>query len=138
MKYWLPLVCLLIAPGCTSRAAASAPIQVPFDTADEAKAQNAVVDAVNATIAANDFARLSKMEAEFRASRARTPSGSWKLAIFHAALQYTLKDGLERDAGCTYRKAPFLARWAKAEPSSPAPAITDAASLRGVATKNQF
>ncbi len=80
-------------------------------------------------IATNDFGALSKMEEDLRSTRARMSSGVWKLAVFHAGLQFYLAEGLQSDDACQYRKAPFVRQWASATPDSPGPSITDAALL---------
>ncbi|MFO1239007.1 MAG: hypothetical protein U1E64_01525 [Sphingomonadaceae bacterium] len=120
--------CILVFPGCRSLAASDT--LAPISTSpDEKTERDAILGKVQAAIAASDFAALNGMEEEFRSSRARMPSGLWKLAVFHAGLQFYLAKGLERQFDCQYRTAEFIAKWAAAAPDNPAPVITDAAML---------
>ena len=128
-RWWLFIPCLFGLPGFTSQAAAVEREQEAANSSDELAERNAILSKVRAAIAAGDFAALSAMENEFRTSRARTPSGIWRLAMFHVALQAYLAEGLEREGGCEYRDAQFVQRWGAATPRNPAPFITDAALL---------
>ena len=103
--------------------------QVVARSSDEQAERDAILKQVQAAIAARDFAGLSAMEEDLRTSRARTPSGVWKLAVLHGGLQFYLADGLKSEDGCQYRDAQFLRDWAAASPRNPAPVITDAALL---------
>ena len=123
----LSLACVLILSGCAAEAAS--PDTVKASLADENAEREMVLGAVRKAIASDDFAALDAMERNFRTSRARTPSGLWKLGVFHAGLQSYLAEGLDRDHGCQYRKAHFVERWRTAAPGEPASAITDAALL---------
>ena len=125
----LLMMCSLVLPGCILQVAASDTVPALASSSDEKAERDAVLSRVQAAIVANDFASLSTMEDAFRSSRARTPSGVWKLAVFHAGLQAYLAEGLEPEDECRYRRAQFVQRWAAAEPRSPAPAITNAALL---------
>ena len=123
------IACLLCLPNCTARAAAPDTGQVVASSSDESVAQDLIYKRVKTAIDVDDFAILSAMEDDFRSSRARTPSGIWKLAAFHGALQAYLADGLQHDSGCKYRRSDFVQRWTSAFPHNPAPVITDAALL---------
>ncbi|PZO89436.1 MAG: hypothetical protein DI623_10245 [Sphingomonas sanxanigenens] len=130
MNRWLLFVLSLVSlGGCTSEAAVPDIGQVVASSSDETAERDAIYAQVKAAIASDDFAALSAMEEDFRSSRARTPSGTWKLAAYHAALQADLAEGIGPSFGCTYKKADFVKRWAAAEPRNPAPFITDAAML---------
>ena len=96
---------------------------------DEESERSTILTAITSAIAIENYAKLSAMEAEFRMSRARTPSGVWKLAVYHAGVQTYLADGLLPESGCKYSKTQFVQAWATASPDSPAPFITDAALL---------
>jgi hypothetical protein len=94
--------------------------------ADELAVREAIHAKVKAAIAADDFAGLNSMEQDLLNSRARTPSGWWKLALFHRYLRYELGEGLEAKDGCEYRKADFVKRWGEATPRAALPVITAA------------
>lgn len=126
----LLLICLIAISFGNFQAISSEYIQKSTSSADEKADHDAIMDAVRTAIASNDFVFLSKMGDELRSTRARTPSGLWKLAVFHAGLQYYLSEGLEQERGCQYSKANFVRQWAAALPGSPAPIITDAALLQ--------
>jgi hypothetical protein len=119
---------LLCLPSCTVSAAPESDL-VNVSTLDEEAVREAILQRVKTSIASNDFAGLSAMENDFRSSRARTPSGLWKLAVFHAGVQAYLAPGLQRENGCKYQKQQFLRQWSAASPTNPAPVITDAALL---------
>lgn len=129
IRWPLFILCLFSLPGCASQAATADGGRAIVNSSDEGAARDAILGEVQAAIAARDFAGLSAMEEDFRASRARTPSGAWKLAMFHAGLQTYLAEGLQSDGGCHYDDAQFVQRWAAATPRNPAPFITDAALL---------
>lgn len=123
------ILCLLGLPGCPSPAARPDVVQAVNNSSDEQTERNVILSKVQAAISSRDFAGLSAMEEDLRRSRARTPSGVWKLALFHTGLQSYLAEGLQRDGGCQYRDAQFVRRWETASPHNPAPYITDAALL---------
>lgn len=125
----LLIICLLGLASCSAKAAPPDTGQVVANSSDEQAERDAILKRVRTAIAAKDFAGLSAMEDDFRSSRARTPSGVWKLAVLHAGLQLYLAEGLKPDSGCQYRDAPFVRQWAAAAPRNPAPVITDAALL---------
>jgi hypothetical protein len=56
-------------------------------TADDQVERGAISDRVEALLEAENFAALNKMAAEFRTTRARTPSGVRKLRVFHMSVQ---------------------------------------------------
>lgn len=85
-----------------------------------------IIRQVKHAIDTEDFAKLDSMDHEFRTSRARLPSGIWKLAAFHAGLKYFLTEGLTREQGCILRHNPFIEHWRTISPSSPAVIITEA------------
>lgn len=123
------ILCLVFVTGCSSLAASSGEITGKFDPADENAAHQAILGKVESAVAAEDFDALNRMEREYLEGRTRTPSGLWKLAIFHTGVQFYLSKGLRADDGCQYRMASFVRKWSAAAPGNPAPAITDAALL---------
>lgn len=124
------LLALLI---CSTGCAAAKPLpdlpDVTTSSAEESAVREEIVGKVREAVRAEDFAALSALEEDFRSTRARTPSGVWKLAVFHAGVESVLDDGLSAAQGCRYVRAPFVAQWQTAAPKSPAPAIADAALL---------
>lgn len=121
----------LIAGGCSliSRAAESSPAdtgKVEAVSNDELRERKVVLRQVDAAIAANDFAALDKLGEQLRTSRARTPSGLWKLGAYHAELQFKLSKGMSRENGCVVPGAGFAARWLRHSPNGPAAIITNA------------
>jgi hypothetical protein len=125
----LLLFCFLCLCGCKAQAAPPDTGQVVATSSDEEAERELILNKVRTAIDSSDFAGLSAMEEDFRSSRARTPSGVWKLAAFHAGLQAYLADGLQQEAGCEYRRAAFVQQWTDAAPRNPAPSITNAALL---------
>lgn len=121
--------CLLLLPECMARATPVDTGQVAASSPDDEAQREAIFEKIRTAIAKDDFTSLSAMEDDFRSTRAQTPSGLWKLAVFYSGIQAYLAEGLERDSGCQYRKAQFVRRWASASPRNPAPFITDAALL---------
>ncbi len=121
------LAALLLSPGCSAEAGPIDTGKVEASSTDEMSERKSIINTVDLAIARQDFAALDALEREYRTSRAHTPSGLWKLAFFHAAVQYNLGEGLERKDGCIYRHAPFVEQWRAAAPNEPAPIITEAA-----------
>lgn len=103
--------------------------KVESSSTDDRVERNIILEKVRSAIVATDFSRLSAMGDDYRSSRARIPSGIWKLGVFHAGLQAYLADGLQPQDGCDYRKAQFVQRWAAAAPHDPAAHITNAELL---------
>ena len=128
-RFPLLIFCLLCMSSCMSKAASHDTGLVAASALDETAVRDAILEQVQSAVAARDFARLSAMEADFRASRARTPSGISKLGVVHAGLQSYLAEGLQPEDGCEYRDAQFVRDWAASFPHNPAPVITDAALL---------
>jgi hypothetical protein len=132
----LAICTALVLAGCgfISGAAESSPIdtgKVEARTDDELGEQKIVLNQVDAAIAANDFAALDKLERQYRTSRARAPSGVWKLGVFHAEVQFNLTKGMSPENGCAAPGASFVAKWLRHDPVAPAAIITSAAlSLR--------
>lgn len=125
----LTIFAMLALGGCSASVAAPGDTLAPAIASDEEAERTAIYDQIKAAIAANDFSDLNAMEKGYRVSRARTSSGMWKLALYHAGLQFYLAEGLEKNKGCQYRKQDFVRRWTLATPESPAPVITEAALL---------
>ena len=115
--------------GCAAEAGPVDTGKVEAASTDEMDERQVVLDRVAKAIKDEDFAALDAMALEYRSSRARTPSGVWKLAVYHAGLQAYLGKGLQREEGCTYRMADFVRRWREAGGDQPAAVITDASLL---------
>lgn len=127
IKHILLASCLIAAQACTA-GFDNGPAPKANGT-DEVSERNAVYARIDTALAAGDFAGLSAMEADFRASRARTPSGLWKLAVFHAGVQHRLAAGLDRAHACGFPSQVTLRQWAAVMPDNPAPVVTEAALL---------
>ena len=102
----------------------------PVDTSaahssDEQVVRAAISKRVDALMDGEDFAGLNKMAAEFRATKARTPSGVWKLRVFYLSVSGHIAQA--QPAGeCANMSLPMLKRWVAADPSAPAPVIAQA------------
>lgn len=81
-----------------------------------------IVRRVQKLVRARDYAGLSALARTYRVTRARTPSGTWKLAIFHGSIRAALPLP-EPQQHCTFAAVKFLKRWRMATPRSPAPYI---------------
>ena len=128
----LAICAALVLGGCgfISGAAESSPVdtgKVEARTNDDIGEWKIVLNQVDAAIAANDFAALDKLEAQYRTSRARTPGGGWKLGAFHAELQFNLTKGMSRENGCAAHGSAFAAKWLRHSAAAPAAVITSAA-----------
>jgi hypothetical protein len=97
-------------------------------TADDRLVRAAIMRRVDALLKTEDFSALNKMDAEFRTTRARTPSGMWKLRVFHLSVRYYITQS-QPDGECVSTAEPMLKRWLTADPSAPAPVITQASVL---------
>jgi hypothetical protein len=84
-----------------------------------------ITDAVHKAVERSDYAALDRMATDFRASKARTTSGVWKLAVFHA--QMLEEAGPPGD--CAKPSPRFSADWLAHSPASPAAVIVRAAVL---------
>lgn len=124
----LCLAGLLLLTPTVACSAAPAPLP-PVSAADEEAERAAIFEQVRVAVSQENFAELTRMGADFLASRARSSSGTWLLAAYHAALQSYLADGLTRDQKCVYHRSNFIDRWRSTAPKSPAPVITDAALI---------
>lgn len=126
-------LCLAAALACLFADAPGRAAPRPAESASPTKADDQVVRAeiehrVDALMDAENFVGLNKMSAEFRETRARTPSGMWKLRIFHMSVRYHIAQA-QPDGECVSRAAPMLERWLAVDPSAPAPIITKASVL---------
>jgi hypothetical protein len=117
---------LSLLPGCQAASASADLTPVKASAADEEVERHVILEKVQSAIAAKNYAALSAMEDDFRSSRARTSSGIWKLAVFHAGVQHHLRNAPWQE-GCQNLSARFLQNWATATPRNPAPVITNAA-----------
>lgn len=95
---------------------------------DELNIRNAIYYRVRALVEARDFAALNALEDEYRTTRARTASGTWKLSEFHGAVQAALPAS-ERNHGCLFPSEPILSSWVAATPSAPTPYLASATMI---------
>lgn len=83
-----------------------------------------LMDDVYRHIIVEDFHWLDETERTLLTQQSRTPSGIWKLQLFHNEMFYL---GIRAPApGCTDSAARILADWRKASPNSPTPYIAAA------------
>jgi hypothetical protein len=125
----ISLTALVLCQSCAAKAGPVDTGLVEAASSDEGREQKVVFNQVFMAIQSGDFDELNQMERSFRTSRAKTPSGLWKLAAFHAAAQYHLGNGLTPEDGCVMQDAAKLRKWREADPNLPGPVITEAALL---------
>lgn len=94
----------------------------------ELKVRYDIYDRVKSLVDARDFASLNAMEHDYRTTRARTPSGVWKLGEFHGAVHAALPEADENQS-CSFAAEPLLKAWMAATPSAPTPYIAAATML---------
>ena len=127
------LTCLALLLTCLfadmPAAAVAAPVEkASITTLDDQVVRDGITHRVDALLRAEDFATLNRMAAEFRTTRARTPSGVWKLRTFHLSVRQYLAQA--QPAGeCVSTAGPILKRWMAADPTAPTPVITQASVL---------
>ena len=115
-------ITLLLGAACSARG------EVEAETTDELTERKAIFDAVEKAFQTRDYAALNRMAEEYRTRRARTPSGTWKLAMFYYAVEPYALD--QNGAKCMPAREDVLAEWASVDPEAPAPYIARAAALR--------
>lgn len=122
----LALICLFAD---TPALASARPVeQAKSSTLDDQAERDGISKRVDALLEAEGFAALNTMAAGFRINRSRTPSGVWKLRTFHLSVRQFFAQA--QPAGeCASTAGPVLKRWLAADPSAPAPAITQAWAL---------
>jgi hypothetical protein len=125
--------CLALATVCVfaSVPAVAAPHRTTNASArtdDDHAVRADIMKRVERLLKTEDFAALNKMAADFRTTRARTPSGMWKLRIFHLSVRYYLAQN-QPDGECVSSAGPMLTRWLAVDPAAPAPIITQASNL---------
>jgi len=98
------------------------------ESSDDLAVREAIMRRVDALLKAEDFAALNRLDEEYRTTRARTPSGLWKLAAFHSGVRRHIARAQPTDE-CVSESGPLLKRWLAADPSAPAPIITQASVL---------
>jgi hypothetical protein len=121
---WLSALALMI-PACAADAG-----QVEARSNDELAERTAIFDQVKAAIDDRDYAALNAMAEEYRTRRARTPSGTWKLAYFYYGVIGHLP-AENPGAKCLRIGDTVFADWAAVDPAAPAPYIAQAAALTG-------
>ena len=115
-------ITVLLASACSARG------EVEAQTTDELAERKAIFDAVEKAFDTKDYAELNRMAEDYRTSRARTPSGTWKLAMFYYGVAPFLFD---HDSGrsCPPVREDMLRDWTAADPEAPASYIAKARAL---------
>jgi hypothetical protein len=109
--------------------AAPRPVAQPIaSTSDDQVERDAIAKRVHTLLETNDFVGLNKLAADFRTTRARTPSGVWKMRVFHMSVRQYLAQ-VQPAGECVSSAIPMLKRWLAVDPSAPVPVITEAAVL---------
>lgn len=98
------------------------------NSSDDQVVREAITKRVDALMDAGDFAGLNRIAAEYRTTKARTPSGVWKLRVFHMSVRDHIAKA-QPEGECASTSLPMLKRWSAADPSAPAPIITQASVL---------
>ena len=78
-----------------------------------------------------DFSQLEEVSLNYRLTKSRTPSGIWKLTVFHAGISEAIKErarAQEREAAFRELEG-MTARWAKRHPNSPSARIAHSSVL---------
>jgi hypothetical protein len=125
----LSMFALIFGTMSTASAQSESPPR-PTVLKGELKVRYDIFDRVKALVDARDFHALNSIEQEYRTTRARTPSGVWKLSEFHGAVHAALPEADENQR-CALAAGPFLNAWAAATPSEPTPYIAAANMLVG-------
>jgi hypothetical protein len=110
---------LSLASACAARGAVEA------RTTDELAERVAIFDQVKAAVERKDYRALNAMAAEFRERRARTPSGTWKLAYFYYGVIGHLP-AENPGAECLRIADSVFDDWVRVDPKAPAPYIAQA------------
>jgi hypothetical protein len=97
--------------------------------ADELAERRAIREAAAKAFTDSDFAKLEKFAAEYRSSKARTPSGTWKLTRFYHGVEDTIGSEFEASPGGFDKVKAKIDAWAKKYPQSPAAHIAYSALL---------
>ncbi len=133
MKRLTFLVALLAAFAATTQFVSPAQFTAPVKAATpassgELQVRQDIFDRVRALVDARDFAGLNALGNEFRTTRARTPSGVWKLGMFHGAVHAAMPSS-DQTQDCAFGAEPFLKAWMTATPDAPSPYIATATML---------
>lgn len=120
------LCAMLLIHGCALAASPADKGGVEASSRDEGVERDAIIDQASLALKRRDFAALDEMERHYLVSHAKTPSGTWKLATFHASLQYDLTEGLDREHGCAGDGLVAVGEWRRVNPDSPAAIISEA------------
>lgn len=125
----LALLSYMICGTAFAQQLASAQLQGNVDdrSQDEMSQRVDIFDKVAAAVNARDFAALNKMSDDYRASRSRTPSGTWKLAYFYYGFAGPLPI-TQASGECVNPVPAFAKAWAAYDQSQPSPYIVEATS----------
>ena len=96
--------------------------------ATELQLRQVISDQVRTLVRAHDIFGLNALEHQYRTTRERTPSGTWKLQEFYDALEAELPSPAEVN-NCRIPAETLLDEWSKATPDSPVPHIMRASLL---------
>lgn len=96
--------------------------------ADDQVAREAISSRVEKLLKSEDFAALNTMADDFRTTRARTPSGVWKLRVLHMSIRNYIAES-QSGEGCVSAAHPMLKRWMEFTPAAPLPPISEANAL---------
>jgi hypothetical protein len=113
--------------------ATEGPAAVDVRSINELDVRRAIFDQVKDLAERRDFQGLNALENLYRITRARTPSGTWKLFYFYYGIAsipyYEAKPG-----ECLRAERSFYVDWAKVDPKQPGPYIAEAEELNGYAS----
>jgi len=125
-------LCASLAPANAHAGGAPLPDKVEAATSDEIAERTAIMEAAGRAAARRDYAGLETMARHFRETRARTPSGTWKLPYFYYGLEYG-QPIHGKDGACHADLIASDRAWLKASPKDPAPIIALAMALHSYA-----
>jgi hypothetical protein len=120
----------LLTLGLTMSACAADAGEVEANSSDELAERTAIYDQVKTAVDSKDYAALNAMAEKYRTRRARTPSGTWKLAYFYYGVLGHLP-AENPGAKCLRIGDGVFADWIAADPEAAAPYIAQAAALTG-------
>lgn len=103
-------------------------MQDRLETENELQTRIAIFDDVKQRVLARDFEGLTRMADQYRLERSRTPSGTWKLTFFYAALSNEIFGADTKAKKCVNHLAEFARDWREQDPLHPASYLVEAGS----------
>lgn len=97
--------------------------------AAELKERAAIRAEVSRLLDSGDYAGLDRLAESYRTSKARTPSGIWKLTVFYSGFHAKVKHS-RKDDPLWSAMAAKLEAWQRQFPSSPTPIIANAVVMK--------